>query len=194
MRQRFPCLAWCMPGSLTSSFLWNRWRGKRSRHSRCMRKMQFCVFVRRPWATNHINSLYIKQHRCDKYIMNINWQWCHMNITCLNSPSIRLVVLQRTHANNKGKKHQCCTLFWDESIMVAGGFPSWRNSNAESVVMHGLITKCNFHVGDRDVYLRVEQTIQFSCGTLYGNDCSDRYQLVRNMRNPERVCYLVASS
>ena len=34
------CLAyvpWCMPGSLTSSFHWSRWRGKRSKHSRCMR-------------------------------------------------------------------------------------------------------------------------------------------------------------
>ena len=27
---------WCLPGSLTSGFLWNRWRGKRSRHSRHM--------------------------------------------------------------------------------------------------------------------------------------------------------------
>ena len=32
---------WCMPGSLTSGFLWRRWRGKRSRHSRRMRKPQF---------------------------------------------------------------------------------------------------------------------------------------------------------
>ena len=29
---------WCMPGSLTSCFLWNRWRGKHSRH---MRNAQF---------------------------------------------------------------------------------------------------------------------------------------------------------
>ena len=28
---------WCMPGSLLSRFLWSRWRGKRSRHSRRMR-------------------------------------------------------------------------------------------------------------------------------------------------------------
>ena len=27
---------WCMPGSLTSSFPWNRWLRKRSQHSRCM--------------------------------------------------------------------------------------------------------------------------------------------------------------
>ena len=27
---------WCMPGSVISNFLLNRWRGKRSRHSQCM--------------------------------------------------------------------------------------------------------------------------------------------------------------
>ena len=30
-------MPWCMPGSLTSGFLWSRWPGKRSRHSRRMR-------------------------------------------------------------------------------------------------------------------------------------------------------------
>ena len=39
---------WCMPGSLTSGFLWNRWRGKRSRHSRRMRNLQFYVSGKRP--------------------------------------------------------------------------------------------------------------------------------------------------
>ena len=39
---------WCMPGSLTSGFLWSRWRGKRSRHSRRMRNPQFCVSGKRP--------------------------------------------------------------------------------------------------------------------------------------------------
>ena len=34
---------WCMPGSLTSSFLWSRWRGNRSRHSRCICNPQFYV-------------------------------------------------------------------------------------------------------------------------------------------------------
>ena len=34
---------WCMPGSLTSSFIWSRWRGKRCRHSRRMRSPQFYV-------------------------------------------------------------------------------------------------------------------------------------------------------
>ena len=39
---------WCMPGSLTSGFLWNRWREKRSRHSRPMCNPQFYVSGKRP--------------------------------------------------------------------------------------------------------------------------------------------------
>ena len=38
---------WCMPRSLTSGFLWNRWRGKRFLHSRHMRNPQFCVSGKR---------------------------------------------------------------------------------------------------------------------------------------------------
>ena len=45
----FPAtVPWCRPGSLTSGFLWSRWRGKRSRHSRRMRKPQFYVSGKRP--------------------------------------------------------------------------------------------------------------------------------------------------
>ena len=39
---------WCKPGSLTSGFLWSRWRGKRSRHSRSMHSPQFYVSGKRP--------------------------------------------------------------------------------------------------------------------------------------------------
>ena len=41
-------VSWCMPGPLTSSYLWSWWRGKRSRHSRCMRNPQFYVSRKRP--------------------------------------------------------------------------------------------------------------------------------------------------
>ena len=34
---------YCMPGSLTSGFLWSRWQVKRSRHSRRMHNPQFYV-------------------------------------------------------------------------------------------------------------------------------------------------------
>ena len=46
-----PCLThvpWCKPVSLTSGFLWNRWRGKRFPHSRRMRNPQFYVSGKRP--------------------------------------------------------------------------------------------------------------------------------------------------
>ena len=47
--------SWCMPGSLTSSFLWSRWRGKRSRHSWRMHNLQFYVFGKGPIAKNASN-------------------------------------------------------------------------------------------------------------------------------------------
>ena len=48
--------AWCMPGSLTSSFIWSWWRGKRSRHSRRMRNPQFDVPGKRPMAVQLIKG------------------------------------------------------------------------------------------------------------------------------------------
>ena len=39
---------WCMPGSLTSGFLWSWGRGKRSRHSRRVRNPQFYVSGKSP--------------------------------------------------------------------------------------------------------------------------------------------------
>ena len=46
---------WCMPESLTSSFVWSRWRGRRSWYSRRMRIPQFFVSgkrsmrLKKPW-------------------------------------------------------------------------------------------------------------------------------------------------
>ena len=42
----------CMPGSLTNSFLWSRWRGKRSRHSWRMCNPQFCITGKRSMERN----------------------------------------------------------------------------------------------------------------------------------------------
>ena len=63
-------VSWCMPGSLTSGFLWSRWRGKRSRHSWRMRNPQFCASGKRPMVdvsraptilgnVNKINQVFI---------------------------------------------------------------------------------------------------------------------------------------
>ena len=46
---------WCMPEPLTSSsFLWSQWWRKRSRHSRCMRNLQFYVSAKRPTTVNSV--------------------------------------------------------------------------------------------------------------------------------------------
>ena len=59
---------WCMSVSLTSGFLWRRWRGKRSRYSWRMRNPQFCVSVRRHVPTFH---LHISQNKLPK---NLLWE------------------------------------------------------------------------------------------------------------------------
>ena len=51
---------WCMPGSLTSGFLWSRCRGKRSRHSRRMHNPQFCVSGKR---SMQLTTLYYNSER-----------------------------------------------------------------------------------------------------------------------------------
>ena len=48
---------WCMPGSLTSGFLWSQCWGKRSRHSRRMRNPQFYISGNRPIAEITYDSL-----------------------------------------------------------------------------------------------------------------------------------------
>ena len=47
---------WCMPGSLTSGFLWSRWRGKCSRHSGRMRNPQFYISGTRPMTKWYLMS------------------------------------------------------------------------------------------------------------------------------------------
>ena len=47
-------LPWCMPGSLTSGFLWGRWWRKRSWHPWRMRNTQFKYLARSP-CHNEIN-------------------------------------------------------------------------------------------------------------------------------------------
>ena len=52
-------VSWCMSGSLTSGFLWSRWRGKCTRHSRRMGNPQFHVFVRQEAQCAKLNLLWL---------------------------------------------------------------------------------------------------------------------------------------
>ena len=60
---------WCMSGSLTSGFLWSRWRGNRSRHSRRMRNPQFYVFGKRPMVVLLAIKRFTIDTRCDDKYM-----------------------------------------------------------------------------------------------------------------------------
>ena len=48
---------WCMSGSLTTSFLWNRWRGKRSRIPGACAIRDFTYLARGPWHCTVTGSL-----------------------------------------------------------------------------------------------------------------------------------------
>ena len=50
---------WCMSGLLTNGFLWNRWRGKCSRHSRRMRNLQFYASGKRSISVKKMICIYI---------------------------------------------------------------------------------------------------------------------------------------
>ena len=47
---------WCMPGSLTSGFLWSRWRRKRSRHSPPMHNPKFYASGERSMGNEGLSS------------------------------------------------------------------------------------------------------------------------------------------
>ena len=80
---------WCMPGSLTSGFLWNRWRGKHSQLSRRMRNPQFYVSGKGAHATDGIwgfqqlaNDIQIRHtKRFYNHGHNICWWPCHLCIS-----------------------------------------------------------------------------------------------------------------
>ena len=50
---------WCIPGSLTSSFLWSQWRRKLYRHSWCMHNPKFYVSEKRPTQINGCQWIHV---------------------------------------------------------------------------------------------------------------------------------------
>ena len=61
---------WCVPGSLTSCFLWSRWRWKRFRHSRRMHNPQFYVSGKRP-----MEHLILERYDISRYLAG-NFRSC----------------------------------------------------------------------------------------------------------------------
>ena len=70
---------WCMPGSLTSGFLWSWWRRKRSRHSRRMRNPWFYVSGKRPMTPKSSYPLWPTFIQVVSYMVRKRWRataWC----------------------------------------------------------------------------------------------------------------------
>ena len=82
-------VSWCMPGSLTSGFLWNRWRGKRSRHSRRMRNPQFYVSGKRPITVGGMSTPLLP--RANDIWMSTSWISCSSSIqNCTGITSLHI--------------------------------------------------------------------------------------------------------
>ena len=64
---------WCILGSLTSGFLWSRWRGKRSRHSRRMHFLQFFISGKRPILSQHTED--------QRPFLDWGWGWLSQHST-----------------------------------------------------------------------------------------------------------------
>ena len=76
---------WCMPGSLTSRFLWRRLRGKRSRYSLHMRNPPFYVSGKRPIIcyNAHCHDIWdIWKHKQHHYRLHIFPQRKKMGDSC----------------------------------------------------------------------------------------------------------------
>ena len=77
-RERFCAthVPWCMLGSLTNGFFWSLWRGKRSRHSWCMRNPQCFVSGKSPMATHLVVGFFC--HLGDHSILIALVHTCHV--------------------------------------------------------------------------------------------------------------------
>ena len=102
---------WSMPGSLTSGFLWSRWLGKRSRHSRHMRNPHFYVSGKRPmveaahgrsrftWTTS--STINTHSPVCKLALFATRWWQATSVYTHASPPPDQNVYHARTHAREK---------------------------------------------------------------------------------------------
>ena len=111
---------WCMPGSLTSGFLWSRWRGKRSRSKF---NLQFYLSGKRPmevqtqWVQWSVSSTCMNALiGTRKYVNGCQYVWW-----CKNA--YHRIALQDTSVTVQDSAFANCDLF---SITV-----QWMTNNTE---------------------------------------------------------------
>ena len=107
---------WCRPVSLTSGFLWSRWRGKRSRHPRRMRNPQFCVSGKRPKQDVILQGLQQKlQTSCSRCNKNT---WHVESSYILQPPKYLLLFVNRFRYINDNVTKDRCSITMDTTIML----------------------------------------------------------------------------
>ena len=125
LRSTMAGLCWWMPGSVTNGFLWSRWCEKRSRHSRFMRKPQFCLSGKRPMAgLCWIRSGYV-------------WSTIVFD-SCLQNTSVNHHTSQVTLVSTLGRPWSGCICQGQQCSPVAyhGHSPLLRALYSQSAVMH----------------------------------------------------------
>ena len=105
-------MPWRLPRSLTSGFIWSRWRGKRSRHSRRMRNPQFFVSGKRPikWVTKDYRTStvpvrYLSTEGLDVLLCTFIFHWVHDQIS-VNYTTTNDYVLHEYERSFLGKRLQ----------------------------------------------------------------------------------------
>ena len=100
---------WYMPGSLTSGFLWRRWRGKRSQYSRRMRNSHFYVSGKRPIECLQRNSeMYIDCF--NQYKENpgyFSWIKSYKKFCCGIDDQVVAVPTLRLKTHSQWKQESC---------------------------------------------------------------------------------------
>ena len=139
----------CTSGSLTSDFLWFRWRGKRFWHSRRMRNPQFCVSRKRPmhiFVGIHLPSTLRLQRICfqiyETWYNATGFLWKYVEFT----PGVEWRYIHMTHWYFGSIKYAVET-FWNYLDLQIHNFPIHIPKIPKNCALSGLMfTEC-FRIG-----------------------------------------------
>ena len=113
----------CMPGSLTSGFLWSQWRGKHSRHSRCMRNPQFYVSGKRPMLWYHCVVFQVER---EKEKLERRLKGGHTTVSDLDDSGNEDNKPPAGEESSIDKASKTCILLWDhETLHYLSSYPGY---------------------------------------------------------------------
>ena len=117
----------CMPGSLTSGFLWSRWRRKHSRHSRRMCNPQYYVSGKRPMGVTLLCNIICLSVR----ITNYDFLNCAVAVQLYQIKSFLIVTSAPRQQWLPGKISICKILLYSKTALL--------DSFAEFGILSGIL-------------------------------------------------------